>query len=207
MIDLPTVLALDDDSRITAIALTPYAKENTDVVASFVIHRVRFDDDVAPTEAIGALAAFLPATVVTLAGFEPNGSTWGATVQMQQVSQSTKQQHDARPFPHALWEVGTAALDRAQHLTGLHGQSVRYVFDQSELVRRFEADGAEVHGWSAINLLVGLSIGAAISTDLATLSAVVDAPDLPYDHRTDHVTQALHHQLREWAATYEGPER
>ena len=203
---LTVTLDLAEGTRLIEIALTPYAHSCNDYAGAFVMHRMRFNDaDVPPSEATGILAAYLPAAVMTLSGFEPDGSPWGAVLQMQEVSGSAVPGEGATPFPFQLMETGTLAIDRACDLTGIHRQPLMHISTESDLTERFEADGANTNGWSAVNLLAGLAIGMASATDYSTLVDLVDANQIPHGDRTEYVGARLHDLLRGWAATYEGP--
>lgn len=193
---LGTILELEHGSRLTGVGLCPLAGETSHLDGTVYLHVVTLETGDDSTTASRATATFMPATLATIDGALPDGSTWFATFQL------------AADDRDPLWVKGTAdaAVFRALALTGVAdddvwGQALRV----RELRQAYEDAGAgDVGGWSVVDLLTGLLIDLT-NTDLATVVTQCDGPGTSTD-RSDHRRSRLHEMLSSWAATYDGPE-
>lgn len=192
---LGTILELDDGSCLTGVGLRPLAREHWYQDGTVYLHVVMLPAGDDATTASGAAATFMPATLATIDGNQPDGSTWFATFQF------------AVDDRDSVWvaQAADAAILRALNLTGLGegnvwGQALR----ADDLRLAYENAGAgDVSDWSVSDLLTGLLIELT-NTDLATVVADSGRSALRDGEGEPRWTR-LHELLTSWAATYEGP--
>jgi hypothetical protein len=204
---LGTWLELADGARLTSIGLTPFSRDVTDQDARIFLHRVRIDADLDGATVAGALAAFLPSSVATLAGNEPDGRTWGAVVQYAPevgVPPMVRARAD-RGLPRLTRSVADAGVRRALGLISVDGPVVAATFSDIDLRIPYTDAGADVTDWGAVDLVVGLLYELATDVDLGDLASEVANGDLADENGRDYRAERMHELLLEWAATYEGP--
>lgn len=147
------------------------------------------------TTASGAAATFMPATLATIDGNQPDGSTWFATFQF------------AADDRDSVWveQAADAAILRALNLTGIGDEDVwGQALRADDLRSAYEDAGAgDVNDWSVSDLLTGLMIELT-NTDLATVVAD-GGRSTPPDEEGEARRKRLHDLLISWATTYEGP--
>ena len=192
---LGTILELDDGSRLTGVGLRPLARELSYPGGTVYLHVVMLPAGDDATTASGAAATFMPATLATIDGNQPDGSTWFATFQF------------AADDRDSVWveQAADAAILRALNLTGIGDENVwGQALRADDLRSAYEGAGAgDVSDWSVSDLLTGLLLELA-NTDLATVVALCGRPA---SHEGDGELRRtrLHDLLSSWAATYEGP--
>ena len=191
---LGTILELHDGSRLTGVSLRPLARELSYADGTVYLHVVTLPAGDDATIASGAAATFMPATLATIEGNQPDGGTWFATFQL------------AADDRDSVWieQAADAAILRALNLTGVSDESVwGQVLPASDLRRAYEEAG-DVSDWSVSDLLTGLLIELT-NTDLANVVSDCGRP-APPDGAGEARRVRLHQMLASWAATYVGPE-
>lgn len=148
------------------------------------------------TAASGAAATFMPATLATIDGNRPDGSTWFATFQL------------AADDRDPLWAKRTAdaGVLRALDLTGVDGEYLwGLALRASDLREAYaDADAGDVSDWSVADLLTGVLIDL-INISLATVVAGCEIAGNDASRREHRLTK-LRDFLDSWAARYDGPE-
>lgn len=192
---LGTILELDDGSRLTGVGPRPLARELSHQGGTVYLHVVMLPAGGDATTASGAAATFMPATLATIDGNQPDSSTWFATFQF------------AADDRDSVWveQAADAAILRALNLTGIGDEDVwGQALRADDLRSAYEDAGAgDVNDWLVSDLLTGLLIELT-NTDLTTVVADSGRPELR-DREGEPRRTRLHELLTSWAATYEGP--
>lgn len=192
---LGTILELDDGSRLTGVCLKPLARDLVHRDGTVYLHVVMLPAGNDATTASGAVATFMPATLATIDGNQPDGSTWFATFQL------------AADHRDSVWveQAADSAILRALNLTGMGEGSVWGQALRADDLRSANevAGDYDVSDWSVSDLLTGLLIELT-NTDLAIVAADSGRP--PQGERAGETRRTrLHELLMSWAATYDGP--
>lgn len=193
---LGTVLELDEGSRLTGVGLLPLARELDSRAGTVYLHVVPLPWGDDATTASGAAATFMPATLATIGGNQPDGSSWFATFQI------------APDDRDSVWVERTAdaAILRALNLIGVDDENVwgqALTADALQSAYR-DAGTGDVSDWSLSDLLTGFLIELT-NTSLTTVVANSRKPALPEEDAAELRRARLHDLLHSWAATYEGP--
>lgn len=143
MSHLGMLLGLEDGSRLTDVGLYPSAPTGT-VYLNVLTPHSRED----PSSLAGAVSAFLPARLLTLSGYGPDGSTWFATAQ---AAAGDAEQVNSGP-------AADAALRRALQLTGTRAGRFRgFALPRGRLVDAYGGE-EDVRAWSSDELFLGLVV-------------------------------------------------
>ena len=193
---LGNVLELDDNSRLTGVGLRPLSRELSYRAGTVYLHVVMLPAGDDATTASGAAATFMPATLATIDGNQPDGSTWFATFQLAPDDRGS------------VWveKTADAAILRALDLIGIGEENIwGQALAADDLRSAYRDAGAgNVSDWSVSDLLTGLLIELT-NADLATVVADSGSPALPEEDLAALRRTRLHELLTSWAATYEGP--
>lgn len=192
---LGTLLEFAEGSRLTGVALLPLAKEIRFLEGSVHLHVVMLPDGEDPAVVSAAVTTFMPATLATASGNDPDGATWFATFQLAMDDRDSVQ----------VEQAADAALHRALDLTGFDDHdSWGQRLSGADLREAYGTLG-DVTDWNLSDLLTGLLIELT-NVDLAVVVAA-DGPDTALEKEHDERRRArMHDLLFVWAATYRGPD-
>lgn len=192
---LGTVLELDEGSRLTGVGLRPLARDLSQRTGTTFLHVVMLPTGVDATAASGAAATFMPATIATINGNQPDGTSWLATFQFAAEGCS----------PEWAEQTADASTFRALNLIGLDARNAwSQPLTADDLRSAYDHAGAgDVGDWPISDLLTGLLVELT-NTTLAKVVADSFGPASGEDEPEVRRTR-LHQLLASWAATYEGP--
>lgn len=169
------------------------AKSRSETDGTVYLHVVMLPAEEDATTASGAAATFMPATLATIDGNQPDGNTWFATFQL------------AADDRDSAWveQAADAAILRALNLIGLGDENVwGQALRADDLRSAYEIAGAgDVNDWSVSDLVTGLLIELT-NRDLASV-VVACGRSAPPDAEVEARRTRLHDLLASWAATYE----
>lgn len=211
MTALQDLLELQAGSRLTGVAVLPLAHEVSDGTGQVVL-QVAVGLSESSDVAVQAVSRFLSRCVLAINGKQADGSDWFATFQYVETGDD----------PDQLYDISYDMLERALTLTGVEADDVwGHVLGWSDLhaIYASYAVGGIVD-WSTLDLAIGLVV-TLTQGDLATLVPLVDGaegdtPDAGSDATAYDATDPRERSagrrrrfdvlLRQWAATYDGPD-
>lgn len=213
MTALQDLLELQEESRLTGVAVLPLAHEVSEGTGQLVL-QVAVGLTESSDVAVQAVSRFLGRCVLVINGKQADGSDWFATFQYV----------EAPGDDDLLYGTSYGMLDRAFLLTGVEAEDVwGHVLGWSDLHAIYESYAVTgVVDWSTLDLALGLVV-TLTHGDLATLVPLVDGPAdelidgqpdgaAPPDPELDLGARAAGRRrrfdalLRQWAATYDGPD-
>lgn len=194
MTTLADILDLDEAARLTAITVMPRFREIDADSGRIVMHtalRASEPGDIAGS----AIARFLPDTVVTIAGYQTDGSDWLAVFE-----------YIPEHVPPRSNEIAARGALRALDLTGVGADLTTRELARVDLRSMYRSRGIySINEWSVLDLILGL----VINLFCGDLVDVVDAVSGPADAEAGNAAyrrQRMDTLLHEWAAYYHGPQ-